>query len=94
MKSELVNIVAHDFRAPLAGVLGHAELLEWRPDAPREERLEPRPQPGRRTLGPRLPRAQARSASYSPRYASAALVRASTKLPHSRPRVVYQLCRT
>ena len=34
MKSELVNIVAHDFRAPLAGVLGHAELLEWRPDAP------------------------------------------------------------
>jgi len=39
MKSELVNIVAHDFRAPLAGVLGHAELLEWRPDAPREERL-------------------------------------------------------
>ena len=35
MKSELVNIVAHDFRAPLAGVLGHAELLEWRPDAPR-----------------------------------------------------------
>ena len=40
MKSELVNIVAHDFRAPLAGVLGHAELLEWRPDAPREERIE------------------------------------------------------
>jgi len=40
MKSELVNIVAHDFRAPLAGVLGHAELLEWRPDAPREQRLE------------------------------------------------------
>ncbi len=39
-KSELVNIVAHDFRAPLAGVLGHAELLEWRPDAPREDRLE------------------------------------------------------
>ena len=40
MKSELVNIVAHDFRAPLAGVLGHAELLEWRPDAPREDRVE------------------------------------------------------
>jgi len=40
MKSELVNIVAHDFRAPLAGVLGHAELLEWRPDAPREDRIE------------------------------------------------------
>lgn len=40
MKSELVNIVAHDFRAPLAGVLGHAELLEWRPDAPVEERVE------------------------------------------------------
>ena len=39
-KSELVNIVAHDFRAPLAGVLGHAELLEWRPDAPAEERVE------------------------------------------------------
>ncbi len=40
MKSELVNIVAHDFRSPLAGVLGHAELLEWRPDAPRQERIE------------------------------------------------------
>lgn len=40
MKSELVNIVAHDFRAPLAGVLGHAELLEWRPEAPVSERLE------------------------------------------------------
>jgi nitrogen-specific signal transduction histidine kinase len=40
MKSELVNIVAHDFRAPLAGVLGHAELLEWRPDAPQAERVE------------------------------------------------------
>jgi signal transduction histidine kinase len=40
MKSELVNIVAHDFRAPLAGVLGHAELLEWRPDAPQPERVE------------------------------------------------------
>jgi signal transduction histidine kinase/DNA-binding response OmpR family regulator len=39
-KSELVNIVAHDFRAPLAGVLGYAELLEWKPDLPREERVE------------------------------------------------------
>jgi signal transduction histidine kinase/DNA-binding response OmpR family regulator len=39
-KSELVNVVAHDFRAPLAGVLGHAELLEWRPDAPAAERVE------------------------------------------------------
>ena len=35
-----MNIVAHDFRAPLAGVLGHAELLEWKPDAPREDRIE------------------------------------------------------
>jgi signal transduction histidine kinase/DNA-binding response OmpR family regulator len=40
MKSELVNIVAHDFRAPLAGVLGHAELLEWKPDAPLDDRLQ------------------------------------------------------
>jgi signal transduction histidine kinase/DNA-binding response OmpR family regulator len=40
MKSELVNIVAHDFRAPLAGVLGHAELLEWKPDETRERRVE------------------------------------------------------
>lgn len=39
-KSELVNIVAHDFRAPLAGVLGYAELLEWKPEAPPEERVE------------------------------------------------------
>ena len=39
-KSELVNIVAHDFRAPLSGVLGYAELLEWKPDAPRPERVE------------------------------------------------------
>jgi two-component system, NtrC family, sensor histidine kinase GlrK len=39
-KSELVNVVAHDFRAPLAGVLGHAELLEWRPDAPVADRVE------------------------------------------------------
>ena len=35
LKSELINIVAHDFRAPLAGVLGYAELLEWKPQAPR-----------------------------------------------------------
>ena len=40
MKSELVNIVAHDFRSPLAGVLGHAELLEWKPDAARDERVD------------------------------------------------------
>ncbi len=39
-KSELVNIVAHDFRAPLAGVLGYAELLEWKPDSPRDERID------------------------------------------------------
>jgi signal transduction histidine kinase len=38
-RGELVQILAHDFRAPLAGVLGHAELLEGRPDAPREERV-------------------------------------------------------
>jgi signal transduction histidine kinase/DNA-binding response OmpR family regulator len=40
LKSEVVNVVAHDFRAPLAGVLGHAELLEWKPDAPASERVE------------------------------------------------------
>jgi signal transduction histidine kinase/DNA-binding response OmpR family regulator len=28
MKSELVNVVAHDFRAPLAAILGWAELLD------------------------------------------------------------------
>ncbi len=28
LKSEVVNVVAHDFRSPLAGVLGHAEILE------------------------------------------------------------------
>jgi signal transduction histidine kinase/DNA-binding response OmpR family regulator len=39
-KSELVNIVAHDFRAPLAGILGHAELLEWMPETTVEQRLE------------------------------------------------------
>jgi signal transduction histidine kinase/CheY-like chemotaxis protein len=40
MKSELVHIVAHDFRAPLSSILGYAELLEWKPDAAREERLD------------------------------------------------------
>jgi signal transduction histidine kinase/DNA-binding response OmpR family regulator len=40
MKSELVNIVAHDFRAPLSGILGYAELLEWKPDAPLQPRVE------------------------------------------------------
>jgi len=40
LKSEVVNVVAHDFRAPLSGVLGYAELLEWKPDAPRDERVE------------------------------------------------------
>lgn len=40
LKSELINIVAHDFRAPLAGVLGYAELLEWKPAAPRAERVQ------------------------------------------------------
>ncbi len=40
LKSELINIVAHDFRAPLAGVLGYAELLEWKPQAPRAERVQ------------------------------------------------------
>lgn len=40
LKSEVVNVVAHDFRSPLAGVLGHAEVLESQPDATREERVE------------------------------------------------------
>jgi signal transduction histidine kinase/DNA-binding response OmpR family regulator len=40
MKSELLNIVAHDFRAPLSGILGYAELLEWKPDAPPGDRVE------------------------------------------------------
>lgn len=39
LKSELVHIVAHDFRAPLAGILGYAELLEWKPQAARAERV-------------------------------------------------------
>ena len=37
-KSELVNVVAHDFRAPLAAILGWAELLEAGDDVPLEER--------------------------------------------------------
>ena len=39
LKTEVVNLVAHDFRSPLAGVLGFAELLEERHDAPAEERV-------------------------------------------------------
>src|SRR5262249_37803490 len=37
---ELVNIVAHDFRAPLSAILGYAELLEWKADAPAADRVE------------------------------------------------------
>jgi signal transduction histidine kinase len=37
-KSELLNVVAHDFRAPLAAILGWAELLDGQPSAPEEER--------------------------------------------------------
>jgi signal transduction histidine kinase/DNA-binding response OmpR family regulator len=40
MKSELVNIVAHDFRSPLTGILSYAELLEWKPEAPLHDRVE------------------------------------------------------
>jgi signal transduction histidine kinase/DNA-binding response OmpR family regulator len=40
MKSELVNVVAHDFRAPLAAILGAGELLQAGPDAPAAERAE------------------------------------------------------
>lgn len=40
MKSELVNVVAHDFRAPLAAILGSAELLQEGKDAPAAERRE------------------------------------------------------
>ncbi len=40
MKSELVNIVAHDFRAPLSAILGWAEVLELKPEAGLEDRQE------------------------------------------------------
>jgi signal transduction histidine kinase/DNA-binding response OmpR family regulator len=40
MKSELVNIVAHDFRAPLSGILGHAELMEVKLEEPPDERVQ------------------------------------------------------
>ena len=36
-KSELVNVVAHDFRAPLAAILGWAELLTGEAESPPEE---------------------------------------------------------
>jgi signal transduction histidine kinase/DNA-binding response OmpR family regulator len=39
-KSELVNVVAHDFRTPLAAILGWAEMLKARPDADEGERRE------------------------------------------------------
>ena len=39
-KSELVNVVAHDFRAPLAAILGWAEMLERQISAPEDERRE------------------------------------------------------
>jgi signal transduction histidine kinase/DNA-binding response OmpR family regulator len=39
-KSELVNIVAHDFRAPLSGILGHAELMELKADESPEDRRQ------------------------------------------------------
>jgi CheY-like chemotaxis protein/anti-sigma regulatory factor (Ser/Thr protein kinase) len=35
-----VNIVAHDFRSPLTGILSYAELLEWKPEAPLQDRVE------------------------------------------------------
>jgi signal transduction histidine kinase/DNA-binding response OmpR family regulator len=38
MKSELVNVVAHDFRSPLAAILGWGELLASQPEAPVEDR--------------------------------------------------------
>ena len=37
-KSELVNVVAHDFRAPLASILGWAELLRRDAEAERAAR--------------------------------------------------------
>ncbi len=39
-KSELVNVVAHDFRAPLAAILGWAEMLESQPNAEESDRRE------------------------------------------------------
>jgi signal transduction histidine kinase len=39
-KSELVNVVAHDFRAPLSAILGWAEMLESHPDADEAGRRE------------------------------------------------------
>ncbi len=38
MKSDLVNVVAHDFRAPLAAILGRAELLEAAGEVPPDVR--------------------------------------------------------
>jgi signal transduction histidine kinase/DNA-binding response OmpR family regulator len=38
MKSELVNVVAHDFRGPLAAILGWAETLEAEGDMDKAER--------------------------------------------------------
>jgi signal transduction histidine kinase/DNA-binding response OmpR family regulator len=40
LKSELVNVVAHDLRAPLSGVMSHAEMLAGQPDATHAERVE------------------------------------------------------
>ncbi len=40
LKSELVNVVAHDLRAPLSGVMSHAEMLASQPEAPGMERVE------------------------------------------------------
>jgi signal transduction histidine kinase/DNA-binding response OmpR family regulator len=37
-KSELVNVVAHDFRSPLAAIMGWAELLEGQAEVAVEER--------------------------------------------------------
>ena len=37
-KSELVNVVAHDFRSPLAAIMGWAELLDAQADAALDER--------------------------------------------------------
>jgi len=39
-KSELVNVVAHDFRAPLSAILGWAEMLDQRPGTDEAERRE------------------------------------------------------